>query len=687
MNRRFSVPGFWFLAAALVCAASAANRVWLEDVDRSAMTCGSREVLVGRSVEGGLLSVGGKVYEHGLGTHAASVLVVALGGQALSFEATVGIDDEIPRASRASVEFKVWADGKLAATSGLLRRRKRVAELKVDLAGVQTVVLEVTDGGDGNKQDHADWAQAFFTLREGAKLPDPRGLTRQLGVLTPKAPETPRVNGPARVGVRPGHPILYRVPVSGERPMKITVAGLPPGAFFDEVRASVNGAVARPGDYPLVITAANAKGTATRTVTLVVGDRIALTPPMGWNSWNAFGDGVTEQKVKDAADALIASGLAEHGWCYVNVDDFWQNSPSFPSMKGLADYIHAKGLRAGLYSSPGPTTCGGNAGSWMRECQDARTYADWGYDYLKYDWCSYGKVAFGDGLDRARFPYLIMGKALREQNRDILFSLCQYGMENVSAWGETVYGSCWRTTGDVFDNWGSVYGSIQKQAALWPWSKPGAWNDPDMLCVGKMHWNDFKGSRLTPNEQYTHVSLWCLVAAPLMIGCDLTRLDVFTYGLLSNDEVLAVDQDPLGLGAAKIATGWLSEVWARPLADGSVAAGLLNRDFIAREVTFDLASAGLEGGWRVRDLWRQADEGEVRGVYTVKIPGHATHFVRLWPARDGRFRQGMTDIRENAWRRDIERTRPVRPEIRIPHHTPPLFGRISGISNQEAESL
>ncbi len=673
----------WMLVAGMV-PALAAEKIWLEDVDRSAMTCGYRTPLVARSVEGGLLSLGGKTYEHGLGTHAPSLLVVPLGGNALAFEATVGLDDEMKDRRQASVEFKVWADGRLAATSGRLARRTRTAQLKVDLAGVQVVALEVTDGGDGNDSDHADWADAFFLFKDGTKPPDPATLTEQLGILTPKTPAAPRVNGPGRVGVRPGSPILYRVPVTGERPMEIAVAGLPPGAVFNADRASVNGAVARPGEYPLVVTARNAHGRATRTVTLVVGDTLALTPPMGWNSWNVFGGGVTEEKVKAAADAMVASGLADHGWCYVNIDDFWQNRPGeqadktlmgparaadgtinpnarFPSMKGLADYIHAKGLRAGLYSSPGPTTCGGCAGSWMHEFQDAKTYADWGFDYLKYDWCSYGKVAFGGGLDRARFPYLMMGKALREQGRDILFSLCQYGMDNVSAWGETVWGSCWRTTGDVFDNWGSVYGSIQKQAALWPWSKPGAWNDPDMLCVGKMHWNGFKGSRLTPNEQYTHVSLWCLVGAPLMIGCDMARLDAFTLNLLSNDEVLAVDQDALGLGAAKIAVDGMGEIWARPLADGSVAAGLLNANLIAQNVTFDLAAAGLEGGWRVRDLWRQKDEGEARGVYTVRVPGHATHLVRLSPARDGRFRAGMTDIRENAWRRQIEATRPVRP--------------------------
>lgn len=678
--RKLIIP----MLVACATGACAENRIWLEDVDWSSMTCGYRTPLVARSIEGGLLSLNGKVYEHGLGTHANSVLAVPAGGNALRFEADVGLDDEMKGRPKASLEFKVWGDGRLLATSGVLRRTKKVHHFDVDLAGVQVVVLEVSDAGDGNDSDHADWGDAVFTFKDGTKPAKPENLTTQLGVLTPKAPSAPRVNGPDRVGVRPGSPILYRVPVSGERPMKISVTGLPAGAYFNAESSSVNGAVERPGEYPLVISAENAKGTATRTVKLVIGDKIALTPPMGWNSWNVFGGGVDEAKVKAAADAMVASGLADHGWCYVNIDDFWQNRPGeqkdktlmgaertadgainpnarFPSMRGLADYIHAKGLRAGLYSSPGPVTCGGCTGSWMHEFQDAKSYADWGYDYLKYDWCSYGRVAIGGALNRARYPYLLMGKALREQNRDIVFSLCQYGMDNVSSWGETVLGSCWRTTGDVFDNWGSIYGSIQKQAELWPWSKPGAWNDPDMLCVGKMHWNGFKGSRLTPNEQYTHVSLWCLVGAPLMIGCDMTKLDDFTFGLLSNDEVIAVDQDPLGLGAAKIAVDGMGEIWARPMADGSVAVGLLNASFATADVVLDMTVVGLEGGWRVRDLWRQRDEGEFRGVYKASVPGHATHLIRLWPVGDGRLRSGMTDIRENAWRREIEQSRPVEP--------------------------
>ncbi len=683
MIRRFATLSV--LSLGVLCATGRAdNTVWLEDVDRASMTCGYRVPAVARSIEGRLLQIGGKTYAHGLGTHAASALEVPLGGNALRFEADVGLDDEVKDRRQASVVFNVWADGRLAATSGVLRRRKRQCHFSVDLAGVQAVLLEVTDAGDGNDSDHADWGNAFFVFKDGTGVARAADLTEQLGVLTPPVPVAPRINGPSVFGVRPAHPILFRVPVSGVRPMSVRVANLPPGAYFDSVAQCIRGAVVRPGEYVLDITAENAQGTARRRLNLVVGEKIALTPPMGWNSWNVFAGNVSDAKIRAAADALLTSGLADHGWCYVNIDDYWQNRPledkdttlmgpsrnvdgsigvnaRFPSMAKLAEDVHAKGLRIGLYSSPGPTTCGGCTGSWQHEFQDARTYADWGFDYLKYDWCSYGSVAMGSGLDKARVPYLLMGRALRQQNRDIVFSLCQYGMENVSAWGASVGGQCWRTTGDVFDQWGSIYASIQKQADLWYWSGPGAWNDPDMLCVGKMHWNQFKGSRLTPNEQYTHMSLWCLVGAPLMIGCDLTQLDAFTFGLLANDEVLAIDQDALGAGAAKIAVDGRGEIWARPLADGSVAVGLLNAGLATAAVTFDLTAAGLEGTWRVRDLWRQRDEADVVGTYTVRVPGHATHLVRLTPGRDGRFRADIGDIRDNAWRRLVETKRPVVP--------------------------
>ena len=658
--------------------AGLAESVPIGMLDTTDVTCGWGSAQVDRSVGRHEMKIGGRTFKRGLGVHAPSLGRFELDGEATLFEATVGLDDE--EHGGGTAVFKVWGDGKLLWESGLLRanREPRTKDVKVDLTGVQRLTLEVLDGGDGKDCDHANWADARVTFKRGAGPGEP---TRQLGILTPKTSPAPRINGPRVLGVRPGHPILFRVPVTGEGPMKVEVEGLRVegggGLRFEEATRILGGKIDRAGEYRLVFKASNAKGTAERDFTIKVGETISLTPAMGWNSWNCFAGGVTAEKVKAAADAMIASGLADHGWQYVNIDDFWENNERlgktdetlrgparhpdgtiatnrrFPDMKGLADYVHAKGLKIGLYSSPGPTTCGGCTGSWQHEYQDAKTFADWGFDFLKYDWCSYGKVAMGSGLQRAMYPYLVMGKALRAQNRDIVFSLCQYGMEGVSRWGALVGGQSWRTTGDVFDSWRSISGSIAQQKQLWYYTKPGAWNDPDMLCVGKMRWNGFKGSRLTPNEQYTHISLWALVASPLMIGCDLTNLDAFTLSLLTNDEVIEIDQDPLGKGAARVAEGKGCEIWARPLADGSVAMGLYNKTLKEREAQVDLRALGLEGKWRIRDVWRQADEGVFEGRYALSVPGHATHLVRLWPAAGGGFRRDMTDIRENAWMMEI----------------------------------
>ncbi|MBP5790684.1 MAG: alpha-galactosidase [Kiritimatiellae bacterium] len=496
--------------------------------------------------------------------------------------------------------------------------------------------------------------------------------TRQLGILTPPEAKTPRINAPSRYGARPGHPILFKLPVTGEEPIATEARGLPEGAQFNLETRLVTGEIAVPGEYPVVFTAWNAHGKAEKTVTFVIGEKICLTPPMGYNAWNAFAGGVSEAKMRIAADKMIEFGLDRHGYSYCNIDDFWQKSPSqakddptlsgperhedgtiwpnsrFPNMKGLADYIHSKGLKAGLYSSPGPYTCGGCTGSWLHELQDAKTYAQWGYDYLKYDWCSYSQVATGKGREYHTRPYFLMGRFLRMQPRDIVFSLCQYGECDVATWGEAAGGQCWRVSYDVKDRWEHV---IERGSDAceknWFHSKPGCWNDADMLVLGRTVWS--KGC-LTQNECYTHMSLWCMMASPLMIGCDLSLIDDFTLSLLTNDEVLAIDQDELGAAAARVLRGDGWEIWARPLVDGSSAFALVNTLNVERVITFSFAALGMRGKWKVRDLWRQKDEGEFEGSYGFSIPGHATHLVKFFPGEGAGLKPCLKDIRDNAWR-------------------------------------
>jgi len=466
-------------------------------------------------------------------------------------------------------------------------------------------------------------------------------------LLTPPPPAAPRINGPAVIGARPGRPFLYAVPASGQRPLEYAAAWLPEGLHLDPITGIVTGTVAKPGTYTVAFTAVNAHGRATRKVDLAVGDSIALTPPLGWNSWNAWGLAVDEEKVLAAARAFREKGLADHGWTYVNIDDGWEikgdaeapkrnengsiiTNEKFPDMKRLADAVHAMGLKLGIYSSPGPLTCGGYTGSWEHERHDARSWAAWGIDYLKYDWCSYDTIAKDRSRRELMKPYALMRRMLDAVDRDIVYSLCQYGMGEVWTWGETVGGNLWRTTGDITDTWESMSGIGFSQVRSAPFAGPGHWNDPDMLVVGWVGWGpSLHPTRLTPDEQYTHISLWSLLAAPLLIGCDLERLDDFTLNLLTNDEVLAVDQDRLGRQATPVWRRADHQVWVKELEGGAHAVGVFNLGAATRSIEVPLRAIGLKGAWAVRDLWRQKDLDNAEGAFSVAVPSHGVALLRL----------------------------------------------------------
>ncbi len=349
---------------------------------------------------------------------------------------------------------------------------------------------------------------------------------------------------------------------------------------------------------------------------------------------------------------MFTSGLSQHGWSYVNIDDCWEIKPGspdhllsgeprnangmintntkFPDMHALSDYIHAKGLKMGIYSSPGPLTCAGYVASYMHESDDARQYASWGIDYLKYDWCSYNQIAKDRSLPELQKPYIMMREALDMAPRDIVYSLCQYGMGNVWEWGEKVGGNSWRTTGDIEDTWESMSGIGFSQSGHEAYAGPGHWNDPDMLVVGKVGWGPtLHPTRLTPNEQYTHISLWCLLSSPLLIGCDMTQMDDFTLGLLTNDEVIGVNQDALGKQARRVSQEGELEVWAKEMEDGSYAVGLFNRGRWKKDVTVHWADLGLKGRRLVRDLWRQKDLGRFEAKFSEVVPRHGVVLVRI----------------------------------------------------------
>lgn len=365
---------------------------------------------------------------------------------------------------------------------------------------------------------------------------------------------------------------------------------------------------------------------------------LASTPPMGWNSWNHFGTKVTETDVRAAADALVSSGMRDAGYIYVNIDDTWEGkrdaqgnihpNSKFPNMKALADYVHSKGLKLGIYSSPGPKTCAGYAGSYGHEQQDADTYAKWGIDYLKYDLCSYRSIMKKEaGGDRQkewtlmRQAYERMHRALLNTHRPIVFSLCQYGLGAVWTWGPNVGGNLWRTTGDIQDSYARMSAIGFSQAGLSNYARPGHWNDPDMLEIGN--------GGMTPDEYRTHMSLWAILAAPLLAGNDLSKMDATTKSILLNKDVIAVDQDPLGVQGDRVSATGPFEIWMKPLQHGARAVAMFNRADYPYPITLWLRQVGLEGPVHARDLWAHGDLGTLQTSYTATVPAHGVVMLRL----------------------------------------------------------
>jgi alpha-galactosidase len=364
---------------------------------------------------------------------------------------------------------------------------------------------------------------------------------------------------------------------------------------------------------------------------------VAPTPPMGWNSWNKFGCNINEALVRQQADAMVATGMKDAGYRYIVIDDCWQKSRDddgnivadperFPSgIRALADYVHAKGLKFGLYSDAGALTCGGRPGSAGHEFQDAKQYARWGVDYLKYDWCN-------TGPRNGEAAYTIMAKALRESGRDIVFSICEWGTNEPERWGPVV-GHLWRTTGDIYDAWEGkkdwslgMVNILDLQAELWRHSGPQQWNDPDMLEVGN--------GGMSTTEYESHFSLWAMLAAPLIAGNDLSKTDADTRRILTNADVIAVDQDPLGQQARRIRKDGDLEVWARPLKGGDQAVVLFNRGKAPARMTVDWSLLNLPARLKadVTDLWSKKVAKGVTGSYGGTVAAHGVIMIRITPA-------------------------------------------------------
>ncbi len=660
-----------FLCLSLGAYAQQTTTVWLDDLPIQTFSEGIRPVQAKQNYSHDTLRINGVRYSRGLGAQSPCVLAFALNKQATRFSALIAADDlgnkDIP------LTFYVLGDGKVLFESREMKIGDAPVPVDVDLTGIAQLGLLVTDkiGGIGNKRTYCNWVNAKVDMI-GKAMPEHTKTTDVPYSLTPAPKATPRINSATVFGATPGNPFLYYIAATGDRPMTFSAKGLPQGLTLDEKTGIITGRVAQRGTYLATLSAKNKLGQATKALTIKIGDTIALTPPIGWNGWNAWESHINREKVLASADAMVKTGLRDHGWSYINIDDTWQGvrggpntalqpNEKFPDIKGMIDYIHSLGLKAGLYSTPYVASYAGyvgassdlpkggethemiipkrqsfhHIGAYKFEPNDARQMAEWGVDFLKYDW----------RMDVASTER--MSVALKQSGRDIVYSLSNNApFDKVADWARL--SNMYRTGPDIKDSWTSLYLTAFSLDKWGPTAGPGHWADPDMMIVGKVSIGPvLHDTRLTPDEQYSHVSMFSLLSAPMLIGCPIEQLDAFTLNLLTNDEVIAINQDPLGKPARLIRNENGVEIWLKTLEDGSYAVGLFNTaDFgktpqsyfhwsneTAKAFAVDFASIGLKGSYKLRDVWRQKDLGTFTGTYQTEIRHHGVVMLKLVPSK------------------------------------------------------
>ncbi|MDP4284866.1 MAG: NPCBM/NEW2 domain-containing protein [Bacteroidota bacterium] len=659
------IISFIFLSVISGLRAQSVNHVWLDDMHISSFSEGIPGVSVKTNAGGDSIKLQGIYYNRGIGVQSLSVLSFFLDGKANKFIAVVGADDKGNKVT--SSKFYVIGDRKILFESGNMKPGDVSENVNIDLRGIKRLGLLVTISDSGARRVYSDWVNAQFEMQDNA-IPKPMPNDGKKYILTPQPAKFPRINSASIFGATPGNPFFYTIAATGERPMQFTVKKLPKGLSLDPVTGIITGVVNKRGTYVLTMEAFNKMGRTAKQLIIKIGDTIALTPPIGWNGWNSWAKNIDKDKVIASANAMVSSGLSNHGWTYINVDDAWQGlrggkyhaiqpNDKFPRFKTMIDYIHSKGLKFGVYSTPWISSYAGYVGGssnfkdgaypdsirenkrayryigkYRFEKNDALQMADWGVDYLKYDW--HIELSSAER----------MSEALRHSGRDIFYSLSNSAPFALAKDWERI-ANAWRTGPDIRDSWLSLYVSAFTIDKWAPYAGPGHWNDPDMLILGNVTTGSkLHPTRLTPDEQYSHVSIFSLLSAPLIIGCPIEKLDAFTLNLLSNDEVIAVDQDPLGKPARLLLDENDVQVWLKPLHDGSYAVGLFNIDGYgatpqsyfhwgdekARSFEFDFNNIGLKGKWKLRDVWKQKDLGEFDGIYKTYIRHHGVVMLRMF---------------------------------------------------------
>jgi alpha-galactosidase len=618
--------------------------VLLDDLDISKITQGTdRPRSTGERAN---LNINRQRFLKGIHTRTDSRLYIELDGKVNEFSAMVGVDDRndayrTQQLSKESsvAEFFIIADGKVLWQSGVMKFGDDPKKVKITLAGVKNLLLRVT-GGPGNT--HVDWVDAGFSY--SGQCPKTVWSPEELAVDRSNIQlSLPRINGAMVIGIRPNTPFYYPVAATGGRPMTFMADGLPEGLVLDEVTGIINGTPTQVGEYKVKLTVKNNFGKISRDLKILVGDKLALTPPMGFLSWNVIEGSISATVMREIADAFVNNGFRDVGYQYIIMDDCWEggrdrygiifpDSLKFPhGLKSVGDYLHEKGLKMGIYSSPGSKTCAGYTGSLDHEDLDVKTWTSWGIDYLKYDYCSVPR-------DRARELYILMGDLLEKSGRSILYSISD---GDISAkWGKLSKANLWRTAGDIRDQWflGNGNGIIEcfdrQQPKFTEFQHPGAWNDPDMLVVGiygkGASANDLDANGCNDTEYKSQMSLWAMLSAPLLISADVRNISRNALEILTNPEVIEVDQDPAGNLPERIGPAAELEVWVKNISDGSKAIVLLNRSSVEKNISVQWSEAGLGMKQLVRDLWLRKDLGMIMDSYSAEVPPHGVNMIRVY---------------------------------------------------------
>ena len=646
--------------------AQSINEIWLDDLVIQKYSEGIPGISAKKNGGGETMMMVKKTYQRGIGVQSTSVLSFLLNGNATEFTASVGVDDMGNKILKH--RFYVLGDGKILFESGDMKWGDLPKNIKVDLKGIQRMGLLVMVEDQGYTKVYTNFADAKILMIGDAKPLTTPNVDEKY-ILTPPSPKTPQINSAKVFGATPGNPFLYTIASTGSRPIQFFADNLPAGLSIDHETGTISGKLTQRGIYLVQLRAKNKFGEAKKELKIKIGDTISLTPPMGWNGWNSWARMIDGEKVIASANAMVSKGLRDHGWNYVNIDDAWQGNrggklnamqanEKFPNFKKMIDDIHAMGLKVGVYSTPWITSYAGYTGAssnfengafpdsiknnkrafryigkYRFETNDALQLAEWGVDFLKYDW----RIE----VNSARR----MSTALKSSGRDIIYSLSNSApFSNVEEW--TKISNMYRTGPDIRDSWQGLYHCTFKLDKWGPYGGPGHWNDPDMMILGNVTTGtEMHPTRLTPNEQYSHISLFALLSSPLLIGCPIDQLDEFTLNLLNNDEVIAIDQDPLGSSARLISDEDGIQTWFKKMEDGAYAVGFFNTDNYGKNpasffrwgnekpknYTVALAKLGLQGNWKVRDVWRQKNVNLVNGAINTMIPFHGVSLYYIQP--------------------------------------------------------